>query len=40
VYGLSAVTGLPDGVDTDQALKAVSDHAVVQGRLTGTVSST
>jgi Raf kinase inhibitor-like YbhB/YbcL family protein len=40
VYGLSAVTGLPDGVETDPALKAVSDHAVVQGRLTGTVSGT
>ena len=38
VYGLSTVTGLPDGVDTDQALKAVTDRVVVQGRLTGTVS--
>ena len=38
VYGLSTVTGLPDGADTGQAVKAVSDRAVVQGRLTGTVA--
>jgi Raf kinase inhibitor-like YbhB/YbcL family protein len=38
VYGLSTVTGLADGADTDQAVKAVTDRAVVQGRLTGTVS--
>ena len=38
VYGLSTVTGLADGVDTDQAVKAVTDRAVVQGRLTGTVA--
>jgi hypothetical protein len=38
VYGLSTVTGLADGVDTASAVKAVTDRAVVQGRLTGTVS--
>ena len=38
VHGLSTVTGLADGVDTDQAVKAVTDRAVVHGRLTGTVS--
>jgi Raf kinase inhibitor-like YbhB/YbcL family protein len=38
VYGLSTVTGLADGVDTGQAVKAVADRVVVQGRLTGTVS--
>jgi Raf kinase inhibitor-like YbhB/YbcL family protein len=38
VYGLSTVTGLADGADTAPAVKAVTDRAVVQGRLTGTVS--
>lgn len=38
VYGLSTVTGLADGVDPEPAVKAVTDRAVVQGRLTGTVS--
>ncbi len=38
VYGLSTVTGLADGVDAEQAVKAITDRAVAQGRLTGTVS--
>jgi Raf kinase inhibitor-like YbhB/YbcL family protein len=38
VYGLSSVTGLADGVATDEAVTAINDRAIVQGRLTGTVA--
>ncbi|MGW5238471.1 YbhB/YbcL family Raf kinase inhibitor-like protein [Monashia sp. NPDC004114] len=36
VYALSKATGLPNGVGLDQALGAVGDNAVAQGRLVGT----
>jgi Raf kinase inhibitor-like YbhB/YbcL family protein len=38
VYGLRSPTGLEDGAGTEQALDAIADAAVVQGRLTGLVS--
>jgi Raf kinase inhibitor-like YbhB/YbcL family protein len=36
VYALSKATGLPDGTGLDQALRAVGETAVAQGRLVGT----
>jgi Raf kinase inhibitor-like YbhB/YbcL family protein len=38
VYGLSAATGLADGVSATQAQSAIAARAVVQGRLVGLVS--
>jgi Raf kinase inhibitor-like YbhB/YbcL family protein len=38
VYGLSAATGLADGVPAAQAQAAIAARAVVQGRLVGLVS--
>jgi hypothetical protein len=38
VYGLSAPTGLADGVPAAQAQAAIGARAVVQGRLVGLVS--
>ncbi len=35
VYALDAPLGLSDGADTAQALDAISEHAVAQGRLVG-----
>jgi Raf kinase inhibitor-like YbhB/YbcL family protein len=39
VYALDAATGLASGVDTDQALDAIDEHAIAHGTLTGVVSS-
>jgi Raf kinase inhibitor-like YbhB/YbcL family protein len=36
VYGLSGPTGLGDGADPGEALRAVAEKAVVQGELLGT----
>lgn len=38
VYGLRTPTGLPDGVAAADAIRAINERAVVQGRLVGLVS--
>lgn len=35
VYALDASLELPDGVSTDRALDAISEHAIAQGQLVG-----
>ena len=39
VYALSERTGLPDGAELDEAQRAIAEHAIAQGTLTGTFAT-